>query len=81
MVSEVEYSSRAKLLDVNPGVTCSFQGTRKTLPVTTFIKIGEGILGEAMGPNTIGAVEVASEGEDTLVSNERMVYQRGQAFK
>ena len=35
---------------------------------TTLINIGEGILGEALVSNTIGAAEVVSEGEDTEVS-------------
>ena len=35
---------------------------------STLIKIGEGIIGEALDTNTRGAVEVVSEGEDTEVS-------------
>jgi len=53
--SEVRYSHRAKLLDVNPEDTCYFQGTRETLVDSTLIKIGEGIIGEALVPNTRGA--------------------------
>ena len=44
---------------------------------TTLIKIGEGVMSEAMGPNTIEAAEVASEGENVMVSKQNMVYQGG----
>ena len=37
----------------------------------TLIKIGEGITGEILGPNTKGAVEVVSEGEDIEVSESK----------
>ena len=38
---------------------------------STLIKIGEGIIGEALVPNTRGAAEVVSEGEDTEVSKSK----------
>ena len=60
--SEVTYSHRAKLLDINPENTCYFQGTRETLVDSTLIKIGEGIIGEALDPDTSGAAKVVSEG-------------------
>jgi len=70
-LSKVKYSHRAKLLDVNPEDTCYFQGTRETLVDSTLIKIGEGIIGEALVPDTRGAAEVVSEGEDTEVSKSK----------
>ena len=42
---------------------------------TTLIKNGKGILTEGMVPTTIGVAEVASEGEDAMVSKENLVYQ------
>ena len=38
---------------------------------STLIKIGEGIIGKALDPNTRGAAEVVSEGEDTKVSKSK----------
>ena len=37
--SEVKYSNRAKLPDVNPEDTCYFQGTQETLDDSTLIKL------------------------------------------
>ena len=43
---------------------------------STLIKIGR-----AVGPNPIGSAQVASEGEDTMVSKENLVYQGGVVYK
>ena len=68
--SEVKYANlnRAELLVVNLEDTSFFQGTREALVDSTLIKIGEGIIGEVLDPNTSRAAEVVSEGEDTEVS-------------
>jgi len=64
----VIYSNRAKFLDDNPDDTCYYQGTRETLADTTLIKIGEGIMKETLDTDTKEAAQVASEDEDTEVS-------------
>jgi hypothetical protein len=66
--SQVKYSNRAKFLDDIPDDTCYYQGTRETQADTTLIKIGEGIMKETLDMDTKEAAQVASEDEDTEVS-------------
>ena len=73
--SQVKYSNRTKFLDGNPDDTCYYQGTRETLADSTLIKIGEGILREALVTDTKEAVEIASEDECTEVSKEASTFQ------
>ena len=47
---------------------------REALADSTLIKIGKGIIGEALVPDTRGTAEIVSEGEDTEVSKSKDYY-------
>ena len=49
--------------------------------ISTLNKIGEGVFGEAIVPNTRGAAKVATKEQDTLVSKEALDYQIGLSSK
>ena len=74
MVCSNKYSNRTKFLDGNPEDIFYYQGTRETMVDTTLIKLGEGIMREALVTSTKEAAEVASEDELTDTSEGALTY-------
>ena len=76
--SEVKYSSRAKFLCDNLENLCHFQGTRETEADSTLVQVSEGIMREAIGPNSREATEeVVSEDEDLMATTEALDNREG----